>query len=193
VTKGVVHPVLAVVGLAGTGKSQVVRHLVEDRDHTSVYFGSVVLEELARRGWPTTPENERTVREQLRRNEGMAVMAARSLPRILKLVADGRSVVIDGLYSDAERLLLQRELDGRLVTLAVHAPRWLRAQRLAVRSVRPLTESEMDERDEAEVRQLDKAAPIALADLHVINDAGIVDLDGRVDRCLAALDRMANA
>jgi dephospho-CoA kinase len=185
--------VLAIVGLAGTGKSQVVRHLVEERGHASVYFGSVVLDELRRRGLEGTPADERVVREDLRRDEGMEVMAARSLPRIRELLDDHHAVVIDGLYSDAERLLLQRELGSSLRLLAVHAPRWLRAERLAARPVRPLTAGQMDERDEAEVRGLDKAAPIALADLHVVNDADIATLGERVDRSIEAMDRIVDA
>jgi dephospho-CoA kinase len=179
--------VLAVVGLAGTGKSEVVRHLVEERGCASVYFGSVVLDELKRRALPIKPANEQAVREALRRAEGMHVMAARSLPQIRQLRDAGLSVVIDGLYSDAERHLLQSEIGDALTILAVHAPRWLRARRLATRPVRPLTAIEMDERDDAEVRALDKATPIALADVHVVNDDDIAALKAGVARSLSPL------
>ena len=55
--------VLAVVGLAGTGKSEVVRLITEKQAFTVVYFGGVVLEEVERRGLEVNQTNERTVRE----------------------------------------------------------------------------------------------------------------------------------
>jgi hypothetical protein len=59
----------------------------------------------------------------------MAVMAARSLPVIKAALNEGRDVCVDGLYSSAEWELLARETG--VITLAVHAPRWLRKSRLA--------------------------------------------------------------
>jgi dephospho-CoA kinase len=165
---------VAVVGLSGVGKSEAAKLLVNRYGYSTVYFGGVVVNEVLRRGLPLTQVNEREVREELRVMEGMDVMAARSIESIRKDLEHGR-VAIDGLYSTAELSLLRKEFRSQLVTIAIHAPRWLRAERLRNRRIRPLTAVEMDDRDHYEIMNLDKAPPIVLADLHVVND-GSVDL-----------------
>ena len=148
---GTAPPILAVVGLTGVGKSEATRLLVEKYDCSTVYFGGVVVDEVRRRGLAVVPANERAVREELRAVEGMDVVAARSIEPIYKQLSAHGRVVIDGLYSTAELSLLRSEFGTRLVTLAVHSPRWLRAERLKARPIRPLTQEEMDERDYFEI------------------------------------------
>ncbi|ONI87599.1 hypothetical protein ALI144C_09470 [Actinosynnema sp. ALI-1.44] len=177
-------PILAVVGLAGTGKSRVTEQLVSKYGYTPVYFGGVVIDEVKRRELPVSPENERIVREDLRAKEGMAVMAKRSIPHVISIRQTGGIVVIDGLYSAAERTLLEESLGGSMVTLAVHSSRRIRKYRVAQRPIRPLTADELDRRDEFEVTMLDKAIPIALADLHIINNGTLPELHRQIDDVL---------
>jgi dephospho-CoA kinase len=176
---------IAIVGMAGAGKSEVSKLLVKEYGFERVYFGQVVIDELTSRGLPQGPESERLVREQLRTTEGMAVMATRSLPRIQAALSEGRRVCIDGLYSGAEWRLLARETG--VITIAVHASRWLRKRRLAVRPSRPLSSAELDDRDISEAERLDKAMPIALADVHVVNDG---DIDGLRRAVVAVLEHV---
>jgi dephospho-CoA kinase len=164
--------VLAIVGLSGVGKSQAVSIVSGWLNFEVVYFGGVVLEEVRLRGLDVTPSNEALVREQLRRDFGMAVMALKTLPRILG--ASG-PVLIDGLYSQSEYVLLKSHLRDKLKTIAIHSDKSVRAERLGRRPVRPLTLAEMEVRDEQEISRLEKAPPIALADFHVLNNG---DLDG---------------
>ena len=171
--------VLAVVGLAGTGKSEVVRLITEKQAFTVVYFGGVVLEEVERRGLEVNQTNERAVREELRATHGMAAMAILSLPKITDALGQGEDVLIDGLYSFAEyEILTQAGLP--LLTIAVHADRDIRAERLSNRPTRPLTRDEMNARDDAEIRNLDKAPPIVLADHHVLNNGDMAALKTRI-------------
>ena len=172
--------------MAGAGKSAVTAVLVEQYGFERVYFGQVVLDEILSRGLPDGPESERLVREQLRLEDGMAVMATRSLPRIRSGLSQGRWICIDGLYSGAEWQLLATETG--VVTLAVHASRWVRKARLEARRPRPLTGEQLDERDLAEVRNVDKGTPIALADAHVVNDADMDALRVEVASFMARLD-----
>jgi dephospho-CoA kinase len=177
--------IVAVLGLSGTGKSEAARWLAESRGYHRVYFGGIVVDEVRRRGL-AGPEQERVVREELRREHGMGAMAVLSLPAILEHVDRDEPVVIDGLYSAAEREILVEHFGDALVTLAVHAPRWLRKQRLAQRATRPLTSAEVDARDEFEVRNLDKAVPIVEADLHVVNDSDLDALFAAVETTLSS-------
>ena len=176
-------PIIAVLGLSGTGKSEIATWLIEHGYHR-VYFGGIVVGEVQRRGWDVTPDNERIVREELREQHGMGAMATLSLPAIRDHLDRAERVVIDGLYSGAERDILVDAFGERMVTLAVHAPRRLRKERLAQREVRPLTGEEVDARDDFEVRNLDKAVPIVLADLHVVNDTDLASLFVAVERAL---------
>jgi dephospho-CoA kinase len=176
--------VLGIVGLAGVGKSQAVQIVSEWADFEMIYFGGVVLDEVKQRGLELTPMNESIVREGLRQEFGMDVMAQKSLPTILGAVASSRNVLIDGLYSQSEYVLLKRHLGDRLKTIAVHSNKSIRAERLARRPMRPLTIQEMDLRDEKEIALLEKAPPIALADFHVLNNADIDSFAIALRSCL---------
>lgn len=171
--------VVGVVGLAGSGKSTVT-DILKAKGYEVVYFGGVVLAEVAARGLERTHDNERLVREDLRANEGMAVMAKRSVPVIQQHLAAGRKVAIDGIYSMAEVDVLREALGDDLFIVAIHAPKALRQARSAVRGVRSMTPEELDARDAKELEALDKARPIVLADTHVVNDGGESDLGHRL-------------
>jgi dephospho-CoA kinase len=175
---GVARPLhtIAVVGLAGTGKSAVTRLLVDEHGYVPIYFGGVVVGEVRRRGLDVTEANERVVREELRETHGSAVMAQLSLPAIEEALGAARPVVIDGVYSGAEWELLRLRLRVPLRLVAVHASRRLREERLAARPERPLSPAELRSRDLREVETLDKAVPIALADHHLINNRGLAEL-----------------
>ena len=73
--------VVAIVGMAGSGKSEVAR-LFRDRGFAMVRFGDVTDEEVRKLRLPLTEENERPVREHLRKEHGMAAYAELSVPRI---------------------------------------------------------------------------------------------------------------
>src|SRR5688500_3159849 len=100
---------LALVGMPGAGKTLCAKHL-EKQGYFQLRFGGIVVNEVTRRGWPITPENERIVREELRQNEGMDVMAKRSLPLLKAALESHRCIVIDGLYSFSEYKTLHTEL-----------------------------------------------------------------------------------
>ncbi|MGH3693714.1 MAG: AAA family ATPase [Pseudonocardiaceae bacterium] len=167
--------VLAVVGLPGSGKSTLVDLFKESYGLARVYFGGIVLNEVVNRGLTPGPLSERTVRESLRVEFGMDAIAKLATPRIDRAISSGRNVVIDGMYSMAEYEYLFARYDD-LQTIAIHAARTVRYQRLAERQVRSLTAFEAKERDLVEVRALDKGGPIALADLHYVNDRGLDSL-----------------
>src|SRR4030042_5214465 len=89
--------VVSIVGMAGAGKS-VVAGIFEDSGFKKVRFGDVTDEEVKKRGLELNEENERRVREQLRKEHGMAAYAILNLPRIDSLLKSS-NVVVDGLYS----------------------------------------------------------------------------------------------
>jgi len=181
--------VIATVGLCGTGKSETTEFIERHYGFDTVYFGGRVLEEVRRRDLEVNKDNERLVREELRRDSGMAVMAILSLPKIHASLAADRSVVIDGLYSYAEYVYLKQELGDQFSVVAIHAPKALRYERLGARPVRPLSAQQVDERDIAEIRNLEKSDPIVLADHHLVNDADLDHLRAQIKKVMEAARR----
>ncbi|MDQ7778929.1 MAG: AAA family ATPase [Planctomycetota bacterium] len=177
--------IVAVVGLAGAGKSVVTDAFIR-KGWAKVRFGDVTDAELRQRNLPVNEKNERSVREELRRRHGMAAYAILNRPRIDRLLKSG-NVVVDGLYSWEEYKLLKRAYGDRLLIAAVYAPPALRYSRLAQRKVRPLSLEEAAGRDFAEIERINKGGPIAMADITLLNVKGKRVLAGAVRSILRLL------
>lgn len=178
--------VVAVVGLTGSGKSEIAQMLI-DRGYVRVRFGDATDMELKRRGLAVSEANERVVREDLRRALGMAAYAILNRPRMDEVLAQGKNVVADGLRSWAEYVLLKEHYGDRLLVVAVHAPPEVRRERLAKRPVRPLTPEEVKSRDYAEIEKLDMGGPIAMADRVIVNDGPMEKLKEAVEAILGEM------
>jgi dephospho-CoA kinase len=169
--------------MCGAGKS-VAGERLEELGFAKVYFGGLTIEEVKRRGLEVNETNERAVREELRRTHGMGAFALLSLPKIDALLAEGKRVLIDGLYSFSEYKILKEKFGDRMMVLAVFTPREERYARLARRKVRPLTRGEAISRDHAEIENIEKGGPIALADYTIVNDGSPEQLIQTLDRIL---------
>jgi len=178
-------PVLALVGMPGSGKSTAAEMLAA-RGWATIRFGQVTIDEIAARGLTVDERNERAIREELRRVHGPDAYARLAMPKILAARETGR-VLIDGLYSWSEYKYLHEALASRMLVLAITSARRIRYARLAGRSERPLTAEEARRRDFAEVENLEKGGPIAMADYTIVNDAALDDLRREVDRAIAFL------
>ncbi|MFQ3661221.1 MAG: AAA family ATPase [Chloroflexaceae bacterium] len=178
--------VLAIVGMAGSGKSQVTRRLAE-KGLPTIRFGEFIIREVQARNLPVTPEHERAVREELRATHGMDVCARLALPQIRALLAGHPAVIIDGMYSFSEYKTLKHEFGDELVVVAVFTPRAERYRRLATRHERPLTPVEAEARDYREIEHIEKGGPIAMADYLIVNDGDLAALNARVDALLDQL------
>jgi dephospho-CoA kinase len=159
--------VVALVGMAGSGKSEAAR-VFESKAFYKIRFGDITDEEVKKRGLKLSEENERAVREELRKKHGMAAYAILNLPRI-ESVLKTTNVVIDGLYSWEEYKFLKGRLGGGLKVVAVWSPPELRYPRLSSRLVRPLTGEQASARDYAEIENVNKGGPIAMADFTISN------------------------
>ena len=173
------NPLFVIVGMPGAGKSTVVDHLAQ-RHWPVVYFGGITLAEVETRGLPATQDSERAVRESLRQLHGPAVYAKLSLPSIKRNLASGPTV-IDGLYSWGEYVWLRQELEALVYVIAVCADRRSRYQRLASRQVRRLAPEDAEKRDFAEIENIGKGGPIAIADFTLLNNTSVEALLSQVD------------
>jgi dephospho-CoA kinase len=177
--------VVSIVGMAGSGKSEVAR-VFEGAGFARVRFGDITDEEVRRRGLELNEKNERLVRQQLRAEHGMAAYAKLSLPKIDRLLESG-SAVVDGLYSWEEYLLMKERYGGQFVVVAVWVSPATRHQRLARRTIRPLTYEEAASRDVAEIQNLNKGGPIAMADFTILNESSMETLEREARKVVAAL------
>lgn len=174
------NKVIALVGMCGTGKS-VVSDFFEVRGFASIYFGGVTLEQVRQRGLEVNEKNEKIVREELRKELGMGAYAVLNLPKIKEGLEEG-NVIVDGLYSWSEYKILKDEFGDDLVVVAVVSPRQARYDRLARREARPLTNEEAKARDYAEIENLEKGGPIAMADHFLLNDGSVEDLVANLEK-----------
>ena len=159
---------VAVVGMCGSGKSVLCSYFT-DMGWSSVYFGGVAVSQLKKNGTPVNEANERAIRESLRRDLGMGAFAIILKDEIMDKLQRG-NVVLDGLYSWSEYVILKELLGDNLVVLAVVTNSGIRKQRLSSRTVRPLTAEMVDSRDVAEIENSEKGGPIAKADYYVLNN-----------------------
>lgn len=124
--------VIAIVGMAGSGKGTVAEYL-ESKGYPKIYFGGMVYEEVKKRGLDII-KDEKFVREDMRKLEGMDVMAKRASIKIDELFNQGhKAVVCDGLYSWSEYKFLKQKYGDNLVVIAVFTPLNLRYERLIKR------------------------------------------------------------
>ena len=176
---------VSIVGMAGSGKSEVAK-IFENSGFVKIRFGDITDREISQRGLELNEENERYIGQQLRKEHGMSAYAKLSLSQIDRLLKSV-DVVVDGLYSWEEYTLLKSRYGDHFTVVAVWASPETRYERLAKRSVRPLTAEEAVNRDIAEIEDTNKGGPIAMADFIIINESSLRGLERETKRVLAAL------
>ncbi len=168
--------IIAIVGMAGSGKTTAAEFF-KGKGAKVIRFGDITEEILRQNGMEVNEENERRIREELREKYGMDAYAKLNKGKIDEGLEKGILVVIDGLYSWEEYLYLKQEYGEKLVVLHVFASPTTRYERLSRREVRPLSKEEAWSRDRAEIENLNKAGPIAMADYTIINEGTIAELN----------------
>lgn len=171
------HNIIAIVGMCGAGKSVACDYL-ENLGYQKIYFGGVTMDKLKELNLEVTPENEKMVRENLRKELGMGAFAICLLPKI-KEVAENGNIVLDGLYSWDELVILEKEYPN-MVTIAITADKDLRYERLAKRPIRPFSFEDAKKRDIAEIENSAKGGPIAYANYYILNNGTIDDFHKRL-------------
>ncbi len=179
--------VVAIVGMAGSGKSEVAR-IFESHGYSRVRFGDVTDDEMKKRSMEICEANERFCREILRKELGMAAYAKLNQPRI-DAALKNTDVVADGLYSWEEYLSFKSYYGNIFYVVAVYSSPKSRYTRLAGRNHRPLNIEEASSRDKTEIENLNKGGPIAMADFTIVNESSLNDLRKQTDAILAWLSK----
>ena len=178
--------IIAIVGMCGSGKSVATEILENELGYKKVYFGGVTLEKVKEANLEVTPENERMIREGLRRDLGMGAFAKILLPRIKEYSQDS-DVVLDGLYSWDEYKILEEELDN-ITMIAIVADKEIRYSRLAEREIRGLNNEQAKSRDIAEIENSAKGGPIAYADYFIMNNGSLEEYKSRLYEILKKIE-----
>ena len=173
--------IIALVGLAGSGKSSAVEYLTE-KGFPKIYFGGVIYKAMEYAGIEKTWDNQQQYREEILRREGKDFVIKRVIKNIHDLINAGQNkIVLDGLYTWSEYKFLKHEFPGQVVVIAIVTPKYLRYQRMAKRIERPMQPHEVDQRDWSEIENLEKGGPIAIADYFIINDGSLEQLHQKID------------
>ncbi|MFH1315193.1 MAG: AAA family ATPase [Candidatus Uhrbacteria bacterium] len=189
------NKLVAIVGMCGSGKSVLADALVE-QGYGFLRFGQITLDEVKRRGLEPSEALEREIREGFRAEHGMAAFAILNIPKFDSLLEQG-NVVGDGLYSWDEYKVLKDKYGDNLIVVAIYAPPEIRYARLEARSSgaddpnlrnRGFTKDEAKSRDHAELENLAKGGPIAMADYTIVNDGTLEEYQVRIKEFIQKLD-----
>lgn len=178
--------ILAIVGLAGAGKTEVTEYLIKKTGWPKIYFGQAVVDEVKKRSLPLNEANEKLVREEFRTENGMAAMAVANMPAV-KTAFEKTSVIIESMYSWEEYLLLKKEFAINFKVLAIYSSFATRAERMEKRPHRPLSLEELTSRDLSQIENLHQAGPIARADWTIVNEGSLEELFGEIDKVVKRL------
>lgn len=181
--------IIAFVGLAGSGKSSAVEYLTA-KGIPKIYFGGIIYKAMEEAGIEITWESQQKFREEIREKEGKDFVVKRAITEAHNLIEAGQKrIILDGLYSWSEYRILKHEFPGETMTvIAVVTPKHMRKARMAKRPERPMTSQEIDERDWAEIENLEKGGPIAIADYFIHNDKDVANLENQIDDILRHIE-----
>lgn len=178
--------IIAIIGLSGSGKTEVIEYLMKKYGWPKVYFGEITFDEVKRRGLEINEKNERFVREDLRKKYGQLYYAEKVVEKIKKLRGE-KVVLVESLYMWEEYMVFREKFGKDFMTVAIYASPEIRYQRLKDRPIRPLTRKEARGRDYAQIENLHQAGPIAMADITVDNTGTKKALFARIDKIIKSI------
>ncbi len=145
--------VIAIAGMAGSGKREVVKYLQRKLKAPNVYFGKPTFDRLKKEGLEVNYDNERKIREQIRAELGMGAYAKLALPKIKKALEKNKIVLLESFYSWDEYKIIKNEFGNAFKVVAVFASPDTRFKRLIKRTgERPMkNREEFDARDYSEI------------------------------------------
>lgn len=178
--------ILAIVGMAGSGKSVAVDYLTS-QGYPKVYFGGMIYKEMERRGIERTEdgESEKAFREEIREKEGKDWVVRQVIQETNSLIEAGQKrIVLDGVYSWTEYKTLKHEFPTCLTFVAIVVDKKLRYERAAKRPGRAFDAKAIRERDRSEIENLEKGGPIAAADYYILNNGTSEELCDRLKQII---------
>ena len=180
------NKIIAIVGMCGSGKS-IASDYFENIGYKKIYLGGITMEKLKEENLEVNPENEKMMREKLRKEYGMGAYALLSIPKIEELIQTD-NVVLDGLYSwDELKILKEKYPNIKVISIVVDKN--IRYERLTTREIRPLTNEEAQKRDISEIENVAKGGPIAFADYYILNNNNMGSYTEELERIKKEIEK----
>ena len=177
---------VAIVGMCGSGKS-IASEYFEKLGYKKIYLGGITMDKLKEENLEVNPENEKMMRERLRREYGMGAYALLSIPKIEELI-DKENVVLDGLYSwDELKILKDKYPEIKVISIVVDKK--IRYERLTTREIRPLTNEEAEKRDISEIENVAKGGPISFADYYILNNGNMDIYNSELEKIKTEIEK----
>ncbi len=176
---------LCLVGLAGSGKSTVRDIITHKYNIPFIRFGDITEDIIKKKNLELNEENEKKVREEIRKEYGMEAYAKLNLEKIKNLFNKSDVVLVDGLYSWEEYLYLKDNLNGiEIILIAVVSDKRTRYYRISERKDRNLRYEDVYIRDLNELKKLNKCFPIVLADYFIENNYSLEKLNENIEKVM---------
>jgi len=140
--------VLILIGLPGSGKSTA-SSFFTSQNIPVIRMGELTFIELEKKKLKISFENEKYVKEELRKLYGKKVYAQRVIGRIKDLAFESKVIVIEGMKSKDE-LDIFRSYFRNIKIFFVDSDKKNRYKRLEERKFRPLNNKQAQERDKYE-------------------------------------------
>lgn len=180
---------IAIVGMAGSGKS-IASSYLEEKGYQKIYFGGAIYQKMKEENIEITPESQKEYREDIRDKYGMGAVAMILLPKIEEAIKQG-DVVLDGLYSWSEYKILKEKFKD-LKVIGVVSDKKLRYDRIRDRVDRPFTTDEIIVRDVSEIENIEKGGPIAYADYYILNNFDLSSYYQRLEEIIKTIEKEYN-
>jgi dephospho-CoA kinase len=110
--------IIAFVGMPASGKGEAA-NLVKEMGYTVVNMGDVIREEVRLLGLEPTDENLGGIGTQLRREEGLAAVARRCIPKLASLDVD--TAIVDGVRNIEEVDLFKGKFGDDFILINIEA------------------------------------------------------------------------
>jgi dephospho-CoA kinase len=176
---------LAVVGLPGSGKTEIINYFKKNYNYPNIYLGEATFDRLKKENLEINPANEKKIREKIRKELGMSAYAKLALPKIKKLEDKNKIIILESLYSWEEYLIFKEKYNDNFKVLAIYSSPQTRQKRLETRKIRPLKNiEEFKTRDYSQIVNLHQAGPIARADYTIINEDSIKNLQEAIEKII---------
>lgn len=177
---------ILITGMAGSGKTTLAQ-MMKQNGYRVLTMGDVIRNEVKFRGLPSNPENLGEMAKEIREHGGDAAVAKKCIPLIIGEV--NTLVAVDGIRSLDEVYVFEEAFN--IILVAVHASPETRFQRLRNRgrSDDPKDKAHFRIRDHRELG-FGMGNAIALADLMIINENGLLDLEKGLEIFLERINQI---
>lgn len=159
---------IAITGLPGSGKSTAASHIAQS-GFPVIYMGRITKLLLSKEKLEISEENEKFVREGLRKKYGKEIYARIVLSGLKEYVERGRDVFLEGLRSPDELNFLKKHFKD-IKIIHIETKKKIRYGRVINRKKVPLTYEQIKKRDSTELNVLGLNKIIKQAHFIINND-----------------------